>query len=90
LLSGHDVVMQVSAAPGWQSVAVAGLKPLASGNARVEFIDALSGTASAQDNVALAWDEQALKIRFKVPDRVNGADNKPPRHLAYIVVRGVA
>jgi hypothetical protein len=90
LLSGHDVVMQVSAAPGWQSVAVAGLKPLAARNARVEFIDALSGTASAQDNVALAWDEQALKIRFKVPDRVNGADNKPPRHLAYVVVRGVA
>jgi len=27
LLSGHDVVMQVSADPGWQSVAVGGLKP---------------------------------------------------------------
>ncbi|MFL9867938.1 hypothetical protein PQR67_27505 [Paraburkholderia fungorum] len=90
LLSGHDVVMQVSGAPGWQSVAVGELRPSSSRNAQVEFIDALSGTASARDDVALAWSDQTLKIRFKVPDRVNGADNKPPRHLAYVVVRGVA
>ncbi|RKE37017.1 hypothetical protein B0G76_3244 [Paraburkholderia sp. BL23I1N1] len=90
LLSGHDVVMQVSADPGWQSVTVGGLKPPSSGNARVDFIDALNGTASARDDVALAWNDQSLKVRFKVPDRVNGADNKPPKHLAYVVVRGVA
>lgn len=90
LRSGHDVVMQVRADPGWQTVSVAGLKPPASRNTRVEFIDALTGTASARDDVALAWNDETLKIRFKVPDRVNGADNKPPKHLAYVVLRGVA
>ncbi|MFM0340768.1 hypothetical protein [Paraburkholderia fungorum] len=90
LLSGHDVVMQVSADPGWQSVTVGGLKAPSSRNARVEFIDALTGTVSARDDVAVAWNDEALKVRFKVPDRVNGADNKPPKHLAYVVVRGIA
>jgi hypothetical protein len=56
----------------------------------VEFIDALTGTANAPDDVALAWNDQTLNIRFKVPDRINGADNNPPKHLAYVVVRGVA
>ena len=56
----------------------------------MEFIDALTGTASAHDDVALAWNAESLKIRFKVPDQVNGADNKPPKHLAYAVVRGIA
>jgi hypothetical protein len=90
LLSGHDVVMQVRADPGWQNVTVGELKPPASHNARVEFIDALTGTASAPDDVALAWRDGTLKVRFNVPDRVNGADRKPPKHLAYIVLRGVA
>ncbi|OAJ61713.1 hypothetical protein A6V36_23465 [Paraburkholderia ginsengiterrae] len=90
LRSGHDVVMQVSADPGWQTVSVGGIKLQSPRNARVEFVDALTGTASARDDVALAWQDQALKIRFRVPDRVNGADNKPPKHLAYLVIRGVA
>jgi hypothetical protein len=90
LLSGHDVVMQVRADPGWQNVTVGELRPPASRNARVEFIDALTGTASAPDDVTLAWSGGTLKVRFKVPDRVNGADKKSPKHLAYIVLRGVA
>ncbi|WP_434111009.1 hypothetical protein [Paraburkholderia caffeinilytica] len=90
LLSGRDVVMQVSADPGWKSVTVGGLKPPSSSHALVELIDALNGTVSAREDVALAWNDQSLKIRFKVPDRVNGVENKPPKHLAYVVVRGVA
>jgi hypothetical protein len=31
-----------------------------------------------------------LKVRFKVPDEVNGADNNPPKHLAYVVIRPLA
>ena len=82
--------MQVRADSGWQNVAVGELKSSAARNARVEFIDALTGTASAPDDVALAWRDGTLKVRFNVPDRVNGADRKPPKHLAYIVLRGVA
>lgn len=89
LLSGHDVVMQVSADPGWQSVMVGGLKP-SSRNARAEFIDALTGAVSPRDDVTLAWTDERLRIRFKVPDRVNGEDSKPPKHLAYVVVHGIA
>jgi hypothetical protein len=31
-----------------------------------------------------------LNVRFKVPSEVNGPLAKPPRHLAYIVVRRAA
>lgn len=87
LLSGDDVVMQVSASPGWQSVTVPGLKPPRSRTAQVQFVDALTGMASPREDVALTWDDTMLKVRFKVPDKVNGADNNPPKHLAYVVIR---
>jgi hypothetical protein len=90
LLSGKDVVMQVRADPGWQTVNVPRLGSPASRAAQVELIDALTGAASASDDVALTWDDQMLKIRFKVPVRVNGAGNNPPKHLAYVVVRRAA
>lgn len=90
LLSGRDVVMQVRADPGWQNVSIGELQPPASRNARVTFIDALTGTASPRDDVALAWSDGTLHVRFKVPERVNGANGKSPTHLAYIVLRGVA
>jgi hypothetical protein len=90
LLSGRDVVMQVRADPGWQNVSIGELQPPALRNARVTVIDALTGTASARDDVALASSEGSLHVRFKVPERVNGANGKSPKHLAYIVLRGVA
>ncbi|CAB3776307.1 hypothetical protein LMG28614_00188 [Paraburkholderia ultramafica] len=88
LFSGNDVVLQVSADPGWQTVTVSGLKPARTEH--VESIDALTGAASARDDVALTWDDEMLKVRFKVPNRVNGPENNPPTQLAYIVVRPCA
>ncbi|MFT4067055.1 hypothetical protein [Paraburkholderia sp.] len=100
LLSGHDLVMQVSAPAGWQTVAVPGLASLRSGTVRTDFIDALSGAASAPGDMAVSWENDLMKVRFRVPDRVNGeskdeskgtgAGNTPPKHLAYLVVRGAA
>jgi hypothetical protein len=91
LLSGSDIVMQVRAEPGWQTVGLPGFGPQSSPRiTRVEFIDALTGEASSRDDVALTWDDQMLKVRFKVPGRVNGAGNNPPKHLAYVVVRRAA
>jgi|GEM_PF-738826 len=99
LLSGNDLVMQVSARAGWQTVAVSGLTAMRSGAVRVDFIDALSGDASPPDDVALSWDNDLMKVRFRVPDEVNGereGDGKgesgnrngdAPKHLAYLVVR---
>ncbi|MBB5503061.1 hypothetical protein HDG37_007300 [Paraburkholderia sp. MM5384-R2] len=89
LLSGNDLVMQVSSSAGWQNIAIGGLQPLRSHAVQVDFIDALSGEASAPDKVALSWDNDLMNVRFKVPDQVNGAGNKPPKHLAYLVVRRV-
>jgi hypothetical protein len=90
LLSDNDIVIQVRAEPGWQSVTVDELKSRASRTASVKFIDALTGTANPPGDVALAWHGNSLKVRFKVPDRVNGADNKKPAHLAYVVLHGAA
>jgi hypothetical protein len=90
LYSGHDVVMQVSASPGWQSVTVPGLEAPRSRTAQIQFVDALTGVISPRDDVALTWDDAMLKVRFKVPDEVNGADNNPPKHLAYVVIRPLA
>jgi hypothetical protein len=90
LLSGNDIVMQVRADPGWQTVSVPGLIPPSSRVAQVEFIDALTGSASARDDIALTWEDQMMKVRFKVPNRVNGAGSNPPKHLAYVVVRRAA
>ena len=87
LLSGSDLVMQVSASSGWQSVAVPGLKPPRSGTPQVQFVDALTGLVSPREDAALTWDDTMLKVRFKVPDEVNGAGNNPPKHLAYVVIR---
>lgn len=87
LLSGNNVVMQVSASPGWRSVTVPGLKPPRSRTAQVQVVDALTGVISPADDAALNWDDAMLKVRFKVPDEVNGAENNPPKHLAYLVVR---
>jgi hypothetical protein len=90
LFSGNDVVMQVSASSGWQSVTVPGIKPPPSRTAQVQFVDALTGVVSPSDDVAMTWDDAMLKVRFKVPDEVNGAGNNPPKHLAYVVVRPLA
>jgi hypothetical protein len=53
----------------------------------VLFIDALTGAAASKEDTALNWNGDSMNIRFRVPDNVNGADRKPPRHLAYLVVR---
>jgi len=53
----------------------------------VLFVDALTGTAAAKEDATLNWNNDGMNIRFRVPDNVNGADRKPPRHLAYLVVR---
>jgi hypothetical protein len=87
LFSGNDVVMQVSASAGWQTVTVPGLKPPRARKAQVGFVDALTGVASTRDDVELTWNDDLLKVRFKVPAEVNGPDNNPPTHLAYVVVR---
>lgn len=89
LLSGNDLVIQVISGAGWQSIAIGGLQALRARTIQANFIDALSGEASAPGNVALSWDNDLMKVRFKVPDRVNGAENDPPKHLAYLVVRRV-
>lgn len=88
LYSDRQIVMQVSALPGWHKVDAAGVAPPSSGSATVQFIDALSGSVSPATDTALKWDGQALSIRFNVPSRVNGHGGKgPPTHLGYIVVR---
>ena len=46
LRSDNDIVMQVSADPGWQTISVPGVKPPPSGKAQVDFVDALTGFAS--------------------------------------------
>jgi hypothetical protein len=53
----------------------------------VLLIDALTGAAASREDAALNWNSDVMNIRFRVPDNVNGADRKPPRHLAYLVVR---
>ncbi|NML30367.1 hypothetical protein [Paraburkholderia antibiotica] len=87
LFSGSDLVMQVSAASGWQTLAIPGLESLRSRTVQMDFIDALTGNASASNTLATSWDNGLMKVRFRVPDKVNGADNDPPKHLAYLVVR---
>ncbi|MEM5287895.1 hypothetical protein ACFQ3P_04950 [Paraburkholderia sabiae] len=86
LLSDKDVVIQVSAPPGWRTVQTAGIAA-PSGGAQVLFVDALTGTTASKDDATLNWNNDGMSIRFRVPDNVNGADRKPPRHLAYLVVR---
>jgi hypothetical protein len=86
LRSGDDIVMQVSADPGWRTVTANGVESASRSPARVEFIDALTGAPSPRDDTALTWDGESLQVRFKVPAQVNGPDNNPPKHLAYLVV----
>jgi hypothetical protein len=87
LFSGNDVVMQVRASAGWQTVTVSGINPPRSRKPQALFVDALTGVASTRDQVELTWNDDMLKVRFRVPDKVNGPDNNPPVHLAYVVVR---
>jgi hypothetical protein len=87
LRSGNDVVLQVNAAAGWRTVTVAGLLRPSARTVKVEFIDALTGTVSAGDALTTTWNNDGLQLGFRVPDRVNGAENDPPTHLAYIAVR---
>lgn len=87
LRSGNDIVLQVRAAPGWRTVTTTGTSPASSSRTDVQMIDALTGAVSTRDDVALTWDGDSMKIRFKIPDQVNGEASKPPMHLAYIVVR---
>jgi hypothetical protein len=104
LLSGNDLVMQVSAHAGWQTIAIPGLASMRSGAVRADFIDALTGDTSAAGEIAVSWDNDLMKVRFRVPDEVNGETNdqekgkdkgkgggsNAPKHLAYLVVRGAA
>lgn len=82
--------MQVSSSAGWQNISIGGLQALRAHAVKADFIDALSGEASAPGNVALSWENDSMNVRFKVPDKVNGAGNNPPKHLAYLVVRSAA
>jgi hypothetical protein len=88
LYSDRQIVMQMSALPGWRTIALSGLAPPASGRATVQFIDAVTGTAAPASHAVLNWDNDALKIRVNVPQQVNErhAGKEKPRHLAYIVV----
>jgi hypothetical protein len=102
LLSGNDLVMQVRVPAGWQTIAIGGLTSMRSGPVRADFIDALSGDASATDDTAVSWDNDLMKVRFRVPDKVNGDSHdedkrdsdsggkSAPNHLAYLVIRGAA
>jgi hypothetical protein len=87
LRSANDIVLQVRAAPGWRNVTVAGIDPSTLSTPHVRLIDAVGGVVSARDAVALTRDGDSLKIRFKIPDEVNGEKDKQPMHLSYIVVR---
>ncbi|WP_343225439.1 hypothetical protein [Paraburkholderia sp. C35] len=86
LLSDNDIVLQVSAPPGWRTVEAEGIAAPA-GGAQVSFIDALTGTAAPKQDVASSTNGDVTTIRFRVPDKVNGTDRKQPKHLAYLVVR---
>jgi hypothetical protein len=86
LLSDKDVVIQVSAPSGWRTVQTAGIAP-PSGGAQVLFVDALTGKTAPKEDATLSWNNDGMNLRFRVPDNVNGADRKTPRHLAYLVVR---
>jgi hypothetical protein len=79
--------MQVRASAGWQTVTVSGINPPRSRKPQALFVDALTGVASTRDQVELTWNDDMLKVRFRVPDKVNGPGNNPPVHLAYVVVR---
>jgi hypothetical protein len=87
LRSDSNIVFQVSADSGWRTLTASGVKAPPSGRAQVDLVDAITGFVSPRDDVALSWQGEVLNIRFKVPARVNGQDNQPPRHLAYVVVR---
>ncbi|WP_408226509.1 MULTISPECIES: hypothetical protein [Paraburkholderia] len=87
LYSDKQIVMQVRALPGWRTVDATKLTPPSSGRAKVQFIDAQSGSVSSATDTELKWNDQALRIRFNVPGRVNGHGGEgPAEHLAYIVV----
>ena len=86
LLSNRDVVIQVSATSGWRTVQAAGIAQ-PSGGGQVMFVDALTGQAAPKEDATLNWNDDGMNLRFRVPDNVNGADRKTPRHLAYLVVR---
>ncbi|SEJ81711.1 hypothetical protein [Paraburkholderia diazotrophica] len=87
LLSDSDIVIQVSAAPGWRTVEAAGVEQSSLDGAEVLFIDAVTGAVAPHEDATLTSDNGTLSIRFRVPAAVNGADRKPPVHLAYLVVR---
>lgn len=86
LLSGRDIVLQVSAEAGWRTVTASGAKPPSSRQAHVSFIDALSGIASPPEDIVQTWNGESVNIRFRVPSQVNGPASDRPEHLAYIVV----
>ncbi|MEP9328145.1 hypothetical protein PPMP20_34195 [Paraburkholderia phymatum] len=86
LLSDKDIVIQVSAPSGWRTVQTSGIAP-PSGGAQVLFVDALTGSTAAKEDATLDWNNDGMSLRFRVPDNMNGADRKQPRHLAYLVVR---
>jgi hypothetical protein len=44
----------------------------------------LMGATAPREDAVLTWNGEVLNI---VPSRVNGADKKPPRPRAYLVVR---
>jgi len=90
LRSGNDIVLQVNGSAGWRAVTVAGLKRPSGREVKIDFIDAVTGTVSAPDAITTTWSNDGLQLRFKVPDKVNGAENDPPTHLAYIAVRSLA
>lgn len=86
LCSDADIVLLVTAEPGWRKVDIAGTGAALPGRFGVTFVDALTGNRASDDAVSftsLAW---SLSITFRVPDVVNGLARTPLQHLAYLVV----
>jgi hypothetical protein len=86
LYSDADIVVQVQAQAGWRTVALEGLSAPSASNYGVRMVDALTGAAQPADAVSAEWQDGTLRMRFKVPDEVNGAGRTPPSHLAYLIV----
>jgi hypothetical protein len=86
LYSDAEIVLQVRAESGWRTVDIGGFENPSAGRFRVVVVDALNGDAAPVDAVTTAWRADRLSISFMVPEVVNGADQTPPSHLAYLVV----
>jgi hypothetical protein len=90
LRSDDRIVLQVSAPPGWRSVHLNDMRTTLSGGFRIDLIDAITGATNPKESLVSSWERNTLSIRFEVPKSTNGTADKPPRHLAYLVLTPVS